>query len=461
MRQEPQAGMFTWGVIIVVTCLILYLFERVMWLAVPGFLTLVGYYCLQPLVQSLVRSGLKHRTAVKVVTGLLFLVTVGGVALFLTRATTRATAWQAAVDKYMQGGLNFLRKTDELLTEKLPLLKRSAPAPSRPTNPDALKQADGPLAEELSWLRVSAPAQGVGTNFSAATNQTEGLTAERLLLLKSPAPLQTRTTNLDAAAQQTDGLVAEKLLLLKSSAPAPSALPKLDEKAKQILRQQLAPLLLQMIYWLPSLLLVPYLTYFMLQDGNRLKKHLIGGVPNAFFEKTLLLVDRVDRSLQGFLIGVVKLTFLDTVCLGLGLWLLRIHYPFVLGLIAAVLAWVPYVGSVAGCVLVTLVAATDFPTYHYKIYNCIGLFICVRLLDDFVFLPLTVGRSLQFHPVLSVLMLFVGAAVAGPTGLLFVLPVLGVVAVIIQTLDEILTDERLRARHRHARQLRRSLAQGG
>ena len=93
---------------------------------------------------------------------------------------------------------------------------------------------------------------------------------------------------------------------------------------------------------------MPYLTYFLLQDGNRFKKHLIRSVPNAFFEKTLLLVDRIDNSLQSFFVGLMKLTFLDTVCLALGLWLLGVSFPLLLGLIAAVLAWVPYVGSVAG-----------------------------------------------------------------------------------------------------------------
>jgi predicted PurR-regulated permease PerM len=188
---------------------------------------------------------------------------------------------------------------------------------------------------------------------------------------------------------------------------------------------------------------------------------MIRSVPNAFFEKTLLLFDRVDRSLQSYLIGMVKLTFLDTACLGLGLWLLGISYPILLGLIAAVLAWLPYVGSVVGCVLVVMVAATDFPNEPVTIYGCMVLFICVRLLDDFVFLPLTVGRSLRVHPVLSVLMLFLGAAVAGPAGLLLVLPVLGVVAVITETLRQILTDERLRKRYRHARQLQRTMAEVG
>jgi predicted PurR-regulated permease PerM len=369
MRNKPEPGILTWGVIIVVTGLILYLFERILWLVVPGLLALVGYYCLQPLVQALVRAGLKHRTAGKVVTGLLFLVTVLGVILLLSLATTRAAGWQAVTAHYVQGGLDFLGKTEAQLGEKLPLMKRSALVQSTPTN--------------------------------------------------------------------------------------------LDAAAGQFVEKYLGRLLLQMIYWLPSLLLVPYLTYFILQDGNRFKKHMIRSVPNAFFEKTLLLFDRVDRSLQSYLIGMVKLTFLDTACLGLGLWLLGISYPILLGLIAAVLAWVPYVGSVVGCVLVVMVAATDFPNEPVTIYGCMVLFICVRLLDDFVFLPLTVGRSLRVHPVLSVLMLFLGAAVAGPAGLLLVLPVLGVVAVITETLRQILTDERLRKRYHHARQLQRTMAEVG
>src|ERR1017187_9796147 len=255
MRNEPEPGVLTWGVIIIVTCLILYLFERVLWLVVPGLLALVGYYCLHPLVQALVRAGLKHRTAGKVVAGLLFLAMVLGGIWLLSLAATRAANWQAVTAHYVQGGLDFLGKTEGLVAEKLPLVKRSALVRSTPTN--------------------------------------------------------------------------------------------LDAAAEQFVDNYLGGLLLQMLHWLPSLLLVPYLTYFMLQNGNRFKKHVIRSVPNAFFEKTLLLFDRVDRSLQSYLVGLVKLTFLDTACLGLGLWLLGISHPLLLGFIAAVRAWVPYVGSLA------------------------------------------------------------------------------------------------------------------
>jgi hypothetical protein len=54
----------------------------------------------------------------------------------------------------------------------------------------------------------------------------------------------------------------------------------------------------------------------------------------------------------------------------------------------------------------------------------------------------------------SVLMLFVGGAVAGVPGLALVLPLLGVAMVVGAALSAILIDRRLRARHLYARQLR-------
>jgi predicted PurR-regulated permease PerM len=125
-----------------------------------------------------------------------------------------------------------------------------------------------------------------------------------------------------------------------------------------------------------------------------------------------------------------------------------------LGLVCAVLAWVPYVGSILGCLLVVLVAATDFPLDPWMAYGAIIVFLLVRLLDDFVFMPLTIGRSLRMHPLLTVLMIFIGGAVAGVAGLMLVLPLLGVAMVVGETVGLIVTDPRLQARYAHARRLR-------
>jgi predicted PurR-regulated permease PerM len=228
----------------------------------------------------------------------------------------------------------------------------------------------------------------------------------------------------------------------------------LNEYSNTFLERQVQPLAVSILAWLPAALLGPFFAFFFLRDGRRFHGFLARAVPNAYFEKTLALLHEMHQTGRAYFTGLVKLTLIDTLALGLGLWALGLPGAWLLGLIAAVFAWVPYVGSIAGCLLVVLVAATDFPHDPGIAYWAIMLFILVRLLDDFVFMPATVGKNLRLHPLVSVLMLFVGGAVAGVPGLALVLPLLGVTMVVGAALSEILTDGRLRARHAYARRLR-------
>ena len=215
---------------------------------------------------------------------------------------------------------------------------------------------------------------------------------------------------------------------------------QIQQFTDQFAEKHLGAITLGILKWMPSLFLVPYLTYFMLKDFARLKKFLIQSIPNAFFEKSLLLFARLDESLQSFFQGLLVLAALDTLCLASGLFALGVSPAIWLGLAAAVLSWIPYLGSVTGCLMVMLVAASDHPDRPAIAYSCMALFLSVRLLDDFFFMPMTIGRKLHIHPLLSVSMFFLGATVAGGTGLVLALPVLGIVTVVSDTAAQIVTD---------------------
>lgn len=229
---------------------------------------------------------------------------------------------------------------------------------------------------------------------------------------------------------------------------------KASEFGQRFVQEHVTGALLGAVAWVPSLLLAPFLAFFFLRDGRRFVNRLIRVVPNAFFERTLQLVDRVDTMARSYFQGLLYLTLIDTACLGIGLFALGIPGAFGLALLAAVLAWIPIVGSIIGCVIVVLVTVADGSASPGMVYAAIALFVLVRLLDDFVFLPLTIGRSLQMHPLVSVLLLFVGGAVAGVLGLIIVLPLAGVVMVVVDCIARILLDRRLMARYAYARRLR-------
>lgn len=360
-----RSGPVVWAAIIGGTCLVLFLFKKILWLVVPFLLALVIYYLLLPLRERLILAGFSRTGAANVVSLGSFTLLAGGLALAFPWLAAQAVSWQDSALRYLQGGLFFVTQALFQLETSFDML------------------ADARLSTEF----VRHVAELIDTFAS---------------------------TYLGALAV---GVAA----------------------------------------WTPFLLLAPVIAYFMLRDGALFRHFLIRAVPNAYFERTLYLFDQVDRTARLYFQGLLTLTVLDALCLAAGLWWLGVSGPLLLGIITAVLAWIPYVGSVLGCLLVVLVAATDFPDVPKIAYGAIALFVVVRLLDDFVFMPMTIGRSLKLHPLLTVVMIFVGGAVAGISGLMLVLPVLGVAMVLGETVGQVLNDPRLRARHQHARRLREAV----
>ena len=363
VQHHASSGPLVWSAIIAATCVLLFLFQQILWLVVPALLALIIYYMLVPAVQFLVYRGVSRDVAAGVVMTSFLLALAGIGVAAMPWVTAHAADWQATVTRYIDGGLELLNRSLRGLEASWSLLREARLAE---TVSDRLRQGTGNLMEHLE------------------------------------------------------------------------------------------PVVLGVMAWAPSLLLAPFLAFFFLRDGRRFKGYLAEAVPNAFFERSLHLLHGVDRTLRAYFQGLIKLTVLDTLTLAAGLWLLGIPGPFVLGLICAVLAWVPYVGSILGGLLVVLVAATDFPGDAVMAYWAVALFVFVRMLDDFFYMPLTIGKSLHMHPLITVLMIFVGGAVAGIAGLMLVLPLLGVVMVIGETVGAIISDARLMARHRHAMALRRA-----
>jgi predicted PurR-regulated permease PerM len=361
MTAFPKPGVVTLLAVIALDCALLFLLQKIIWLAAPLFLALMFYYWARPLVGALVLRGVRHGAAATAVWIVLQAAAVVALIAGASVFAARGNSWPQHVGRYLAGGKALIRQASGSLETSFPALRRI----------------------------------GLGSQAEHAVDELTDRFAQRHLLRLAVIALES----------------------------------------------------------LPSVLLVPYITYFLLTDSARLKKYVVRSVPNAFFEKALLLVSGVDASLQNYFRGLLVLTSLDTLTLWLGLVLLGIPHAFVLALVAAVLSWIPYLGSAMGLVLIMLVAATDLPNREWATYACMPLCLGVHLLDDFVYTPLVIGRILNVHPLLSVALQFLGALAAGAWGLILVLPLFAVSAIAGETLAEIVADRRLRARHRAALRL--------
>ena len=361
-----RIGPVTWCAIIGSTCLLIFLFQKILWLVVPFLMALMLYYLLAPLAKKLVMSGMSSNMAATLLSGAFLMVVVGALLLVYPTVIANASEWQTTLMRYLDGGARGV---------------------------EALVFA---LQQKFSFLRES--------NIS--------------------------------------GTLREKTVAF----------------AEQFSGEHLGGVVLTVMAWLPSLVLAPIIAYFLLKDGAVLRKFIGGTVPNAYFEKTLYLMYALDHTARMYFVGMFKLAAIDAVFLTVGLWLFGVPSSVMLGLVAAVLGWIPYIGPIVGCVLAVMVAATDFPGDLSLVYAVIGLFALLRILDDFVFVPLVLGKNMSIHPLLTLLMFFIGEAIAGVAGLMLVIPILSMVMVIGETLEIIFRDTRLRARHAYARKLHQRAA---
>jgi predicted PurR-regulated permease PerM len=362
-----RGGPIVWTLIVLITCVLLFVLQKILWLVVPALLALILYYALHPMMRRFIYAGMNREAAAALaMAGFLAVMTVIGV-IMTPWTASRLGSWHDIVLGYVQGGMN-------LLTVSLHNLEKSWPT-----------LANARLAET------------VANRFA------------------------------DAAGRMSE---------------------------------HIEPFAVGVMGWTPALLLAPFLAFFFLRDGLRFERFLASTVPNAFFEHSLYLLHSVDQTLRAYFKGLLKLTILDTLTLAAGLAFLGFPGAFALGLLCAVLAWIPFVGSILGGLVVVLVAATDFPNDATMAYWTIALFVLARLLDDFVYMPLTIGKSLHMHPMLTVLMIFIGGSIAGVAGLVLVLPLLGVVMVIGETIGQVVTNDRLVERYRHEKALRRAAASG-
>ena len=367
MTTSPsRIGPVTWCGIIGSTCLLLFLFQKILWLVVPFLLALLLYYLLVPLSNKLVLAGWSTNLAATILSGAFLLVVVGALLLIFPRVIANADEWQSTVMRYLEGGA---RLVEAVLYE---------------------------MQQNFAFLR------------------------------KGNLSVELREKTLGYAEQFSD--------------------------------KHLGGAIFSVVAWLPSLVLAPIIAYFLLKDGGKLRKFIGETVPNAYFEKTLYLMHSLDHTARQYFVGMFKLTVIDAVFLVFGLWILGVPSPLTLGLIAAVLGWIPYIGPIVGCALAVMVTATDFPGQITLVYAVVGLFALLRVLDDFIFLPFVIGKTMSIHPLLTLLMFFIGEAIAGVAGLMLVIPILGIVMVMGETLEIIFRDTRLKARHAYARQLHQRAA---
>ena len=136
-------------------------------------------------------------------------------------------------------------------------------------------------------------------------------------------------------------------------------------------------------------------------------------------------------ALRWWLVGRAAAMAVVGVLTALGLWIAGVPEPLALALIAALLAFIPFLGPVLGAIPAILVALVDSPV---KALYVVLVFTMVQLLENYFITPLIQQRAVSMAPALLIAAQIVMAMLFGAMGVLLATPLAVVCIVIVQML---------------------------
>lgn len=148
-------------------------------------------------------------------------------------------------------------------------------------------------------------------------------------------------------------------------------------------------------------------------------------------ERVTYFLDTVNRIVGGYIRGQVTLAALIGLLVGLGMQFL-FHLPIavLLGLLAFVLEFIPFLGVIVSGALCVLVALTQGFIVALLV---LAYFVGVHLIEGEIIGPRIVGRFVGLHPAVELVVLIAGAELFGLWGALFAAPVAGIIQAFAET----------------------------
>lgn len=191
--------------------------------------------------------------------------------------------------------------------------------------------------------------------------------------------------------------------------------------------------------WLMNLLLIPVVTFYLLRDWDILVAKIYHLLPRRIAPVTAKLAREVDTVLSAFLRGQFYVMLALGCIYSLGLWLVGLDLALLIGMLAGLVSFVPYLGAVVGIISACVAALVQFHELTPLISVAI-VFLIGQALEGTVLTPKLVGDKIGLHPVAVIFSVLAGGQLFGFLGILLALPVASIVMVFLRHVHDIYRD---------------------
>jgi predicted PurR-regulated permease PerM len=173
----------------------------------------------------------------------------------------------------------------------------------------------------------------------------------------------------------------------------------------------------------------PIVAFYLLRDWPRMLTRIESWLPRRSANTIRQLARDTDRVLSAWLRGQL------ICCTGLGVYyavalsLAGLELGLMVGLLSGILTFIPYVGSMTGFILATLLAIGQFGTWQ-EVLVVVGIFVAGQIVEGYIIYPYLLGDRVELHAVWVIFALFAGGVAFGFLGVLLAVPMAATLGVV-------------------------------
>src|SRR3989344_241577 len=178
-----------------------------------------------------------------------------------------------------------------------------------------------------------------------------------------------------------------------------------------------------------SFFIVLVITFYMVVEEDALKKIVWSLAPIERQPYLMQLIDRMQRQVGYWFRGELILMLIIGTFVWVGMLFLMPQYALVLGLIAGLTEFIPYLGPILGAIPGIFLALTVNPFLALLVAI---LYIIVQQVENNILVPKIMQRAVGLNPIVSIAVLMAGIKIAGIVGGLLSIPVATAISVLVK-----------------------------
>lgn len=186
------------------------------------------------------------------------------------------------------------------------------------------------------------------------------------------------------------------------------------------------------VFWI---IIVFIYTYFILHHRRLILRFMLGVFPEKYKSQVSHVIFETRGVTNGYLIGLLIEFVIVAIANCAAFWLLGIRYAVLLGLLAAALNVIPYLGFIIATALVFMVTMVH-GTPVLAIKASVILFI-IHILDANVLFPKIVGDKVKMNALITIVSVLIGGAIWGVAGMFLSIPVSAMLKIAFEHVDDL------------------------